>query len=200
MGEKPFGIFGSDRWHAYNILDLINRQLCWSHLKRDFQKQVDYGCDDSVQLGTAGLNTVKKIFPLWHSFHDGKISRESLIIAMTPIQDELKANLKTGETSSEKRVAKFCKKILAVFPALWTFLKIEGVEPSNNHAERTLRLAVIWRKISFGNHSEGGCRFAERILSTVQTLRLQKRNVMDYLWRTFTAARNGEMIPSILPI
>lgn len=200
MGENPIGTFGSDRWHAYNILDLINRQICWSHLKRDFQKFVDYGDNASMQLGTAGLIAVEKVFQLWHSFRDGKISRESLIIAMKPIQNELTANLKTGEASSEKRVAKFCKKILAIFPALWTFLTIEGVEPTNNHAERTLRLAVIWRKISFGNQSEGGCRFAERILSTVQTLRLQKRNVMDFLCQTFTAARTGQPIPSILQI
>ena len=74
-----------------------------------------------------------------------------------------------------------------------------GVEPTNNHAERTLRLAVLWRKSSFGNHSQDGCRFTERILTVVQTLRLQQRNVMDYLQQTLAAARAGQPIPALVP-
>jgi transposase len=199
LGEHICGIICSDRWHAYNFLDLANRQLCWAHLKRDFQKWLDHG-GEGVVIGQAGLDAVKRIFELWRDFRQGVMDRPTLRVAMEPVCQELHLALEAGQHCADKRVGLFCRKILAVYVALWTFLRIEGVEPTNNHAERTLRLAVIWRKISFGNHSEGGCRFTERVLTVVQTLRLQKRNVMKYLEDAFVARRSGHSIPSLLPI
>ena len=95
-------------------------------------------------------------------------------------------------------VYKICNRILKVFDALWTFAREEGVDPTNNHAERMVRPAVLWRKRSFGNQSVAGCQFAERILTTVQTLRLQNRPVLDYLQRALTAHRTGKASPSLL--
>jgi transposase len=199
LGEEITGTVGSDRWHAYNFLDLANRQLCWAHLKRDFQKWLDRG-GEGAAVGAAGLAAVKRIFERWRDFRQGAIDRPALAAAIRPARDELQRILETQENCADKRVRCFCRKILAVFPALWTFTRIDGVEPTNNHAERTLRLAVIWRKISFGSHSEGGCRFAERILTVAQTLRLQKRNVMNYLEQALEASRADRAIPSILPM
>lgn len=198
LGENISGIVGSDRWHAYNFLELASRQLCWAHLKRDFQKWLDHG-GEGVAIGKSGLDAVRRVFELWRDFRQGSMDRPALQAAMEPVCQELHQALEAGGKCVDKRVGLFCRKILAVYPALWTFLRIEGVEPTNNHAERTLRLAVIWRKISFGNHSEGGCRFAERVLTAVQTLRLQKRNVMHYLEEAFAAGRTGRTIPSLLP-
>ena len=84
-------------------------------------------------------------------------------------------------------------------PALWTFVRAEGVEPTNNAAERALRPAVLWRRRSFGCHSEEGCRFVERMLTVVQTLRLQERQVIDYLAAAITAHRQGLPTPKLLP-
>jgi transposase len=198
LGENIGGVIGSDRWHAYNFLDLANRQICWAHLKRDFQKWLDRG-GEGLAIGQSGLDAVKRIFELWRDFRLGKIDRPALRIAMEPVCQELQLALEAGQSSADKKVRRFCQNILTVYPAMWTFARVEGVEPTNNHAERTLRLAVIWRKISFGNHSEGGCRFAERILTVVQTLRLQNRNVMNYLEQAFVACRAGQSIPSLLP-
>jgi transposase len=198
LGEHLGGIIGSDRWHAYNVLDLANRQLCWAHLKRDFQKWLDHG-GEGVTVGQSGLDAVKRIFELWRDFRQGMMDRPALQVAMEPVCNELRQTLESGGRCTDKRVGLFCRKILAIYPALWTFTRIDGVEPTNNHAERTLRLAVIWRKISFGSHSDEGCRFAERILTVVQTLRLQKRNVMNYLEEAFATHRNGQPIPSLLP-
>ena len=199
LGETIKGVVGSDRWHAYNFLELANRQLCWAHLKRDFQKWLDHG-GDGVAIGKSGLDAVKRIFELWRDFRLGSMDRSALQAAMEPVHQELHLALETGGKCRDKRVGLFCRKILAVYPALWTFMRSEGVEPTNNHAERTLRLAVIWRKISFGNHSDEGCRFAERIMTVVQTLRLQNRNVIDYLTAAFTASRTNQPIPSLLPV
>jgi len=87
---------------------------------------------------------------------------------------DLCAALEAGLSCPVKKAARFCRNVLDVYPALWTFVRVENLEPTNNIAERTLRIGVIWRKISFGNHSQGGCRFVERILTTVQTLRLNR--------------------------
>jgi transposase len=198
LGEDIAGIICTDRWHAYNFLDLANRQLCWAHLKRDFQKWLDRG-GEGLSIGQSGLDAVKRIFELWRDFRQGMIDRPGLQEAMKPVCAELLRALEAGNDCADKKVRRFCQNILTVYPALWTFARIDGVEPTNNHAERTLRLAVIWRKISFGSHSQGGCRFAERILTVVQTLRLQNRNVMNYLEQAFAANRTGQPIPSLLP-
>jgi len=94
--------------------------------------------------------------------------------------------------------AGLCRHLLALEPALWTFARVLGVEPANNRAERALRPAVLWRRRSFGRHSAGGCRFVERLLTVVQTLRLQGRRVLDYLQETITAARHGLVAPKLL--
>ena len=198
LGECLHGILCTDRWGVYNIVDLAMRQLCWAHLKRDFQKWLDRG-GEGLAVGRAGLEAVKQIFALWRDFRLGLIDRPGLRARLEPVCIELHAALEAGLNCADKRVRRFCHNILDVYPALWTFARVEGVEPTNNHAERTLRLAVIWRKISFGNHSEAGCRFTERILTVVQTLRLQKRNVMNYLEQTLAACRAGQAIPALVP-
>ena len=196
LGEIVTGVVSSDRWSAYNDLDLAQRQLCWSHLKRDFQKWLDRG-GAGKDLGQAGLEAARRLFGLWRDFRQGGLDRPALQAALLPVQDELQAALAAGASCADRRVQRFCRNVLAVYPALWTFARIEGVEPTNNHAERTLRRAVIWRKVSFGNHSAAGCRFAERILTVVQTLRLQQRPVLDYLRQAIVAQRAGHPAPRL---
>jgi transposase len=99
----------------------------------------------------------------------------------------------------DARVAAFCENLLALEPALWTFAEVEGVEPTNNFMERLLRRAVLWRKRSFGSWSAAGCRFVERILTVVQTCRLQGRHALDYLQEALEAHRSGQPCPKLLP-
>ena len=199
LGQSIRGTVGSDRWTAYSIIDLFCRQVCWAHLKRDFQKWVDWG-GPAAGIGNAGLEAVGRLFGLWRDFRAGVLDRPGLQAALGPVSHDLQAALQTGLTSPNRKAGRFCGKVLAVYPALWTFARVEGVEPTNNRAERTLRLAVLWRKISFGNQSEDGCRFAERILTTVQTLRLQNRQVVSYLREAVAAHRAGQPAPVLLPV
>jgi len=104
-----------------------------------------------------------------------------------------------GPQVRQRKAAAFCKNLLAVEPALWTFVTKAGVEPTNNHAERVLRSAVLWRKNAFGCPSEAGCRFVERILTLVQTLRLQKRPVLEFLDQALLAHRHGEAAQELIP-
>ncbi len=197
LGETVAGVVCSDRWSAYNIVDLALRQICRAHLKRDFQKWVDRG-GPGAAIGQVGREDVKRLFGLWRDFRQGGIDRSGLRTCLEPVCDELHVALEAGRSCTDKKVARFCRNILEVYPALWTFARVEGVEPTNNHAERTLRPAVLWRKVSFGNHSEAGCRFTERILTVVQTMRLQKRHVLEYLQQTLVAHRSGQPAPALV--
>lgn len=199
LGQSVGGTVGSDRWGAYTIIDVLARQLCWAHLKRDFQKWVDWG-GAAVQVGQAGLKAVERLFAAWRDFRQGVVDRPGLRAALEPVSQDLKAALEEGLSCQNKKVVRFCRRVLDVYPALWTFARVEGVEPTNNIAERTLRPAVIWRKISFGNHSEAGCRFTERILTTMQTLRLQGRQVLAYLRNAIAAHRAGQPAPTLVPM
>jgi transposase len=93
----------------------------------------------------------------------------------------------------------FCQNLLDLEPALWTFRREDGVEPTNNHAERVLRRGVLWRKNCFGCANDRGARYVERMLTVAQSLRLQGRPVLDFLVKSFEAHRHGSQTPSILP-
>jgi transposase len=180
LGEGIVGIVGSDRWSAYTGLPRTQRQLCWAHLKRDFQKCVDRG-GQAAAVGETGLAIVEAVFQEWHRFQGGGVSRAVLQRQRGPLARALDETLTLGQECADGKVATFCANVQALGPALWTFAAAEGVEPTNNHAERVLRRGVLWRKNAFGSHSEGGCRFVERLLTVVQTRRLQGRSVLGYL-------------------
>ena len=142
-------------------------------------------------IGRVGLDVVECLFADWWAFRHGELDRPGLQARLDPIARELQGVLEQGCSCADSKAATFCANLLALYPALWLFASIEGVEPTNNHVERILRLGVLWRKNSFGCHSAAGCRFVERMLTVVQTLRLQKRPVLDYLYRAIVAHRSG---------
>jgi transposase len=197
LGKKIKGIVCSDRWSVYGLLKLGLRQLCWAHLKRDFQKLVDRG-GGSKDIGEMGLDAVQIVFSLWHSFRGGGRTRSQLQREMVLVRQTLREWLEHGCACADTKTAAFCENVLALEPALWTFVRKEGVEPTNNHMERLLRPGVLWRKNAFGCHSEAGCRFVERMLTVVQTLRLQKRPVLDFLHQSLLAHRYAHPAPQLL--
>jgi len=197
LGEAIAGIIISDRWWGYNRLPLEQRQVCWAHLKRDFQKCLERGGGGKV-VGDIGLMVVEDVFTLWWDFRQREISREVLVAKLEPLVDELREALERGSGCADPKVSAFCDNLLTLYPALWLFAAIAGVEPTNNHAERILRMGVLWRKNAFGCHSEAGCRFVERILTVVQTLRLQKRSVLNFLEESLVAHRSGTQTPALV--
>lgn len=197
LGTEVHGILCSDRWGVYRQVPAARRQLCWAHLKRDFQKIVDRG-GPSKEVGREGRKLVKKVFAAWHAFQDGTCTRAQLQSNLAPVVRRLNRVLIEGMCGDDATVAEFCENLLALEPALWTFLTQEGVEPTNNFIERLLRRAVLWRKRSFGCWSQAGCRFVERILTVVQTRRLQDKNVLAYLHDALLAHRQGRPCPKLL--
>ena len=197
LGQAIGGIVGSDRWTAYSKLPLEQRQICWAHLKRDFRKLIDRG-GPAQAIGQVGIEVVECLFADWWSFRRGELGRPGLQARVERMARELQGVLEQGCGCADTKAAHFCANLLALYPALWLFATLEGVEPTNNHAERILRRGVLWRKNAFGCHSAAGCRFVERMLTVTQTLRLQGRPVLDYLVRAIEAHRSGRPAPQLL--
>jgi transposase len=197
LGQKIKGIISSDRWSVYGQFKLGLRQLCWAHLKRDFQKLVDLG-GVAQAYGEQGLATVQILFDEWHRYRGGG-SRAELQRELEPLRDLMRGWLEDGARCGEPKAAALCGNLLATEPALWTFMYKKEVEPTNNHIERLLRSGVLWRKNAFGCHSESGCRYVERILTVVKTLRLQGQPVLAFLHQSLVSHRNGRPAPQLLP-
>jgi transposase len=198
LGTDFKGILNSDRWSAYNWLDTRYRQLCWSHLQRDFQAFVERG-GDSQKLGEALLTCAHQMFTGWHLVKKGSCSRTQFQDQMQPLRTQVGELLRQGTTVTHSATAGTCRDILKRESALWTFIDVEGVEPTNNFAEQKIRSGVLWRNSSFGTQSEAGSRFVERIMTVVSTLKQQKRNLLDYLTEACQAANDGQLAPTLIP-
>ena len=188
-------IVTSDRWWAYDQLPLARRQLCWAHLKRDFAAHAE-GLGAEHELGEHGLRICDELFWAWEVYqHTG--DRHDLRLAIRALRRDLKPILRThaGKAPRYKYTRGIARNLLKVWPALWTFADHRGVEPTNNHAERALRGAVIYRKLSFGTQSEGGERRIERLLSAHTTCRLQRRSLHAYLIDALAAHTRGDPAP-----
>jgi transposase len=198
LGAKVQGLVCSDRWSAYGRLSPFCRQICWAHLKRDFQKLVDRG-GPAAELGQKLQGLSEEVFQQWHLFRGGGCDRQELQAWLDRPARAFERVLKAGRRCADAKAATFCVNVLELLPAVWRFVVSEGVEPTNNHAERVLRRGVLWRKNAFGSQSEAGCRFVERMLTVVQTRRLQGRSVLTYLYEALVAHRKGLPVPSLLP-
>ena len=198
LGAAFGGLLISDRWSAYSWVDVTRRQLCWAHLLRQFRGFKDY--PEAAAIGRALELLTEVMFHQWHRVRDGTMTRTAFGELVEPLKKQVVAWLYEGVSCGVPKVAGRCREILALEPALWTFVHEEGVEPTNNAGERIVRAGVLWRKRSFGTDSPNGSRFVERILTVVATLRLQKRNVLDYATAACEAALHGRPAPSLLPM
>jgi transposase len=200
LGGQLLGILCSDRWVVYRQWpDPFARQLCWAHLKRNWEKLVERG-GAAKRFGERCLAIHRQVFELWHRFRGGGGTRDELSARMQPHVEALQEVILSGAECRDPRTRRFCARLLTDAYGLWTFVDTDGVEPTNNHGERVLRFGVIWRRRSFGCHSAAGCRYVERMLTVVQTLRLQKRNIVAYLSDSIAAHREGKPGPKLVPV
>jgi transposase len=196
LGDEFGGIFGSDRWASYEWVN--RRQICWAHLIRDYLGWVARGGIGET-LGMALLAQVKLMFEEWNRLKEKEQTRDEFKQRMTPIREEVGRLLRQAKSCADDKVAGMAKNMLEVEHGLWSFVDHEGIEPTNNAAERALRHAVIWRKLCFGTDSKRGSQFVERVLSAVATLKLKNQDVREYLTRAVEALRRGGVAPSLLP-
>lgn len=189
------GIVISDRYGLYDRLPGERRQLCWAHLKRDFTALAQ-GPPEQQAWGQRLLDLQRQVFDLWHRYRQ---RRPRLRRALAPLQRRMHRLLRQGQRSAVPGVAGLCQYLLRQEQALWCFARVQGVAPTNNHAERMLRPAVQWRKKCLGSHAQAGCRFVERILSVIQSCKLQGRSALQFCRDTLFAHRRGLPTPSLLP-
>jgi len=199
LGSRDGQVVSSDRFSAYEWIMASWRQVCWSHLRRDFQAMIDR-VDEGEPVGRRLLSLSNRLFHNWHRVRDGTLDWGGFQGRMTRLRPEVKQALEEGSRCSCAKTAATCFEILKVEEGLWAFTRVRGIDPTNNAAERALRHAVIWRRISGGTDSVKGSRFVERMLTVVATCRQQGGNVLDYLTSCFEASRCGQDIPSLLPV
>jgi transposase len=192
------GIIVSDRWPGYEHLDPHQRQVCWSHLQRDFRRHSE-GLAEQKTFGERGLELTGRVFAAWRAYQHEHHDRARLQADVAPIQSDLRTLLEdAGRKSKRTRLhRRFANNLLKVWPALWTFTSHTAVEPTNNPAERALRGPVIHRKLSHGTRSDDGERFAERALSAAATCRQQRRSLFDFLTQLLTAHSRGDPLPAL---
>lgn len=189
----------TDRYPVYTHLNKHKRQLCWAHLRRDFQAMIDRAGAGPV-IGTPLLGCAARLFACWYRVRDGTLSRSTFrSVYVPPLRRQVREWLRTGAACGCAKTAAVCRELLTVEASLWTFARAVGVEPTNNAAEREVRHAVCWRKTSFGTASEQGSRFVERILTVIASCRRQRRNVLDFLTTAVTAHRTGANAPTLIP-
>lgn len=193
VGPDP-GILTTDRFPVYTHLDGKKRQVCWAHLRRDFQAMIDRRNAGSG-IGEELLTHADILFAHWPKVRDGTRTRRWFARTHAGwLRAEVRLLLGLGGACACARTAAVCRELLAVEGSLWTFARVGGVEPTNNAAERAVRHAVCWRKTSFGTDSERGSRFVERILTVVASCRQQGRGVLDFLVQAVAGTK-----PSLLP-
>jgi transposase len=196
LGTAARKVVVSDRFRSYGWIR--RRQFCWAHLRRDFQAMIDRG-GEAGEVGRRLLDHSDLLFGWWHRVRDGTLARSSFRLYGSWLRRWLRDELRLGAACGCPKAAATCRELLAGEAHLWTFVRVEGIEPTNNHAERALRHGVIYRKLSGGTDSESGSRFVERMLSVVATCRQQGVDVLDYLTRCYQARLDGQPAPSLTP-
>jgi len=189
------GILHCDRWSGYNCFGGL-RQLCWAHLKRDFQALSEVK-GTMGRIGSELFALAQQILHLRKRVRDGTLSRQSFQRRMEPLMPRVETLLARGADSNEP-LAGQCRRIFNQRLHLWRFVYDVRVEPTNNLAERVVRQAVLWRKGSFGTQSQRGARYAERILTICATCRLQGRSVIEYLRNACRCHLDGIPTPSLI--
>jgi len=196
LGTAAGKVVIRDRLKSYGWIR--RRRSCWAHLRRDFQAMIDRG-GESAEVGRLLLGHSNRLFDWWHQVRDGTMARATLQSHVALLRFSFREDLRRGVACGCARTAGTCRELLAGEAHLWTFVRVEGIEPTNNDAERALRHGVIYRKLSGGTDSEAGSRFVERMLTVVATCRQQEINVPDYLTRCYQAHLDGQPAPSLLP-
>ena len=190
LRTTPAGILTTDRYPVYNHLPVERRQLCWAHLRRDFQAMIDRD-DAGSTVGRDLLLNADVLFEQWARVRDGTITRDGFHRTYGWLRDEVRAALVRGTACGAAKTQTVCEGLLPIEAALWTFARRDGMEPTNNAAERAIRHAVCWRKTSYGTDSEPGSRFVERILTVVATARQHGHAILARLNDAIHTTRTG---------
>lgn len=196
IGDYSGIVINCDRAKMY--YDGKTLQWCWAHLKRDIQKLIDNPDHQVKRLGNDLMKLERLLFEHWRAYQDKQKTWRGFQLAVAPIRKSFTALMLRGCFSGNSELIGFCESLNAHNDWLWTFTKVQGIEPTNNAAERALRPAVIYRKLSFGTQSSSGSRFIERMLTVTETCRLQNRSTFEFMVEAVEAHYNKTRAPTLL--
>ncbi len=206
LGEAFAGTLCSDRLQTYLAYAAARRQFCWSHGIRNLLSAQELAKTAAGQrFCREALALIRRLFRLWHrvrgdpAARGAPLTREQFIRRARPIAKQLFALADQAGSAADKDVRNIARALVLHHPHFFTFVLEAGVEPTNNVAERAIRTAVQWRKISFGTRSEHGERAVERLLTVTRTCQLQHLNALVYLTAAIRAHRRRQAIASLLP-
>jgi transposase len=201
LGVVFQGILCSDRFGAYLKYHKGKAQFCWAHLKRNLLGMLELTKNSEVErFCRDALAQHARLFRLWHKFRGGQIDRSQLFLRSIPIQKRIVELAERHLDSPHREVCNLATALFVYNQRLFTFLEEEGVEPTNNSAERALRTGVQWRKISFGNRSAAGELATARLLTVAETCDLQQLNTLSYLAAAIARHRCHQLVKSLLPL
>ena len=199
LGAVFTGILCSDRYGAYFKYQKGRAQLCWAHLKRDILGIQDFAKTTEAQrFARDALALHARLFRLWRKFKGSLITRDQLVQRSIRLQKDWFALAERHLDSEDRAVRNLAIALFQHCDRLFTFLQYPDVEPTNNVVERALRIAVQWRKTSFGNRSAQGEIATARLLTVSQTCRMQGRSALIYLSEAVSCHRQGISVPSLL--
>ena len=199
LGTVFQGILCSDRFSAYLKYHSGKAQFCWAHLKRNLLGIVEFTKSSAVErFCRDALAQHARLFRLWHKFRSGQIDRNQLLLRSIPIQKRIFALAEGHLDSSHREIRNLATALFEHNHRLFAFLEYEGVEPTNNSAERALRTGVQWRKVCFGNRSTSGELATSRLLTVAETCDLQRLNTLAYLSAAIACYRRRQPTASLL--
>jgi len=205
LGTYVRGTVVSDRYKAYSFIEGERHQVCWAHLRRDFERMAQRAGEPGI-IGRKLVAMTKKLFALWGKWHEGKLDEAVWRAEVAAVRFRVRGLLERGaslsvrehERSVRTLTRNTCRELLAIEVSLWTMVEREGVEMTNNAAERALRHAVLWRRASFGSQSARGAEVVARLLTVVMTRRLQGASAHAWLRDTCVAALERRPVPSLV--
>ena len=197
LGEAFVGLVTSDRLSAYNSLESRRRQLCWAHLVRNLRARAEAKGPWQAEAA-ALLAHAEEVLRLWAQYRAGAREHATMKAELAAIQAAMRQKVEQAQQQTNY-LGSLCAELVKRWEALWTFVDADGVEPTNNAAERALRPAVLWRKGCYGTQSEGGSRFVERMLTVSATCQQHERPLLPYLVEAVTAYWAGQPAPRLVP-
>jgi transposase len=205
LGASFAGILGSDRLPTYLTYAVGLRQFCWAHFTRNVLSAQELARTASAQrFCREALALQRQLFRVWHRFagdphaRGAPLTRAELIAKALPIEKTFFALGERYVNAADSDVANLARALFVHHQHFFTFVHEEGVEPTNNAAERALRTAVQWRKIMFGNRSAEGELAVARLLTVTRTCQLQQLNVLAYLAAAVHCHRRRQAVASLL--
>jgi transposase len=200
IGEDFGGFAVTDRYAGYHFLDVLQQQLCWSHVIRQLV-EISERKGATGRRGEKLVKLARQVIAAHREYLEHDHEPEWLAEQLRPLREQIRALLEQCTAGHHERTAAFASGLLDEYDALWTFAEVPDarIEPTNNTAERAMRHPVLMRKLQGGTQSNHGSRWIERIQSIRETCRLQDRSVLDWLIATVTAAHHGQPIPSLAP-